>query len=106
MNKIKVIGVVRSSGNSKDRQTGNPFSWDNIILNCEVSEDNPDPNSNFARITLAGCDVEVYKMKNDFSNVIVRDFPVNRFSDLLGCLIRVFYDQYKNVSCIEVIGID
>lgn len=102
MKKIKVIGVIRSSGNSKDRQTGNPFSWDNIILNCEVSEDNPNSN----RLVLAGSDVESYKMKNDFSNVIVREFPVQQFSDLLGCSIRVFYDQYKNVSCIEVTGID
>ena len=101
--KYVVVGVERSAGSFKDKNDQREITYDNILLHCFVTDDNPNARTQ----VLAGNSTGVVKVKNDFSqNVIKNGCPVENFSELLGCVITPFYNRYGSVDCIRVENID
>ena len=89
-----------NKGTSKDKTTGNEFSWDKMDLQLAVRDDRtnvPMPVGEDWRETIS--------IKNDFNNVVIKcGRPVNNFDELLGCEVLPLYDRWGKISSVQIIS--
>ena len=88
--KYVVVGVARSQGEFKGRE------YDNIMLHCLTDAE-----------VLNGHKTEILKVKNDFkSKVEANGNPVDKFTDLVGCEVKPYFDRFGGIELLKVVSID
>ena len=102
MKKYHVIGLERKQGEFTN-DAGQKVPYDNMLLKCVVESTSARDKKKIVK----GYDVEEIKVKNDFEALVyVGEFPVEKFSDMVGCVIELDQNVDGKIECIEVTSID
>ena len=102
MKKYHVIGLARKQGEFTN-DSGQKVPYDNMLLKCIVESTSARDKKKIVK----GYDVEEIKVKNDFEVLVyVGEFPVEKFSDMVGCVIELDQNVDGKIECIEVTSID
>ncbi len=91
-----------NKGKSKDRATGNEYSWDKVDFQCVTKDERPNAVEPVGELWR-----EVLSVPNSFATVVITNgFPVTCFDDLRGCEVTPLYNRWGKVEALSVVAVN